>query len=201
MNEQPYPTTQGGQSPTYGFQSQPQPEYIGFLKQILASLMDPRTQALLAPGMALTRAPQAAWNATRIMPNIASERGNWNPFGWLARPNSMDPRPELNMSVPLSHMREQMPGVPSTREFVDHVGDVNRLGKILDYGDKAVRMTPESRAAYLKQIEGVNPQLGRDAENAAQGMRRLQAEDVRMYGQSGQEGAVPPEMMRRIFGY
>lgn len=189
------------QSPQYGFTPQPEPEYIRLIKQIIAGLNDPRTQAMFAPGMGLAKAPQAAWNATRIAPNLTSERGNWNPFGWLARPNSMDPRPELNMNVPLSHMREQMPGVPSTKEFVEHVGDVNRLGRILDYGDDAVRMTPESRAAYLEKINQVNPRLGQDAEAAALGMRRLQAEDVRGYGQAGQEGAPPPEMVKRLFGY
>lgn len=33
-----------GQSPAYGFQPQAQPEYIGYLKQVLNALSDPRNQ-------------------------------------------------------------------------------------------------------------------------------------------------------------
>lgn len=44
---------EGGQSPAYGFQPQAQPEYIGYLKQVLAALNDERLGALFAPGMGL----------------------------------------------------------------------------------------------------------------------------------------------------
>ncbi len=111
MSQQPYPITQGGQSPTYGFQPQPQPEYIGFLKQILAGLMDPRTQALLAPGMGLMKAPQAAWNATRMVPNLMSERGS---IGGFSRPNIPGPRSATDpggFSVPVSRLEQQISSI------------------------------------------------------------------------------------------
>lgn len=40
----PMPQSNNQQSPTYGFQPQAQPEYIGYLKQVLDALADPRNQ-------------------------------------------------------------------------------------------------------------------------------------------------------------
>lgn len=188
-----------GQSPQYGFKPQPEPEYIGFIKQLIAGLNDPRTQAMLAPGMGLAKAPQAAWNATRIAPNMASERGNWNPFGWIFRPNSMDPRPELNMNVPLSHMREQISGVPNAKEFVGHVEDVNKLADIMRNGNETIRsMDAATQTAYLSKMREVNPQLSRSVEDAILGQRKLQMENNRAFSV---EDKVPPEILRRMFGY
>lgn len=190
---------EGGQSPVYGFQSQPQPEYIGFLKQVVAGLMDPRTQALLAPGMALTKAPQAAWNATRVLPNVVSERGNWNPFGWLARPNSMDPRPELNMNVPLSHMREQISNTPNARGFVEHIEDINKISRVMREGNETIKpMSAQEQMGYLAHIRETNPHLARQVEDTILGQRKLQVADN---GAWASEGPPPPEMVKRLFGY
>ena len=161
--------------------------------------MDPRTQAMLAPGMGLAKAPQAAWNATRIAPNMASERGNWNPFGWIFRPNSMDPRPELNMNVPLSHMQEQLKGAPSAKDFVGHVEDVNKVANIMREGDATIRpMDSATQTAYLAKMREVNPQLSRSVEDTILGQRELQIENNKAFSVENQ---VPPEMLRRLFGY
>lgn len=190
---------QGGQSPSYGFQPQSQPEYIGFIKQLIAGLNDPRTQALLAPGMALTKAPQAAWNVTRVVPNMASERGNFNPFGWLARPNSMDPRPELNMNVPLSHMNEQIKGIESPKNFVGHIEDINKISRIMREGSEATKpMSAEEQIAYLAQIRATNKHLADRVEDTTLGQRSLQMQDNAAWSE---EGPPPPEMIRRLFGF
>jgi hypothetical protein len=189
---------EGGQSPSYGFQSKPEPEYTGFIKQLIAGLSDDRTQKMLTPGLSLMRAPQAVRNATRVMPNMASERGNWNPFGWVARPNSMDPRPEFNMNVPLSHMNEQIKDVGSSKNFVGHIEDINKISKIMREGSEATKpMSAEEQVAFLARIRGVNPHLADKVEDAALGQRRLQMQNNAAWAEEGP----PPEMIRRLFGF
>jgi len=118
---------QPGQSPVYGFEQNPQRHPMAqFIDTVAAALNDPRTAALLAPGMGLLRAPGLVAQAGRAIPNMWSERGSV-PFGWLRRERSMDPRPEFNMNVPLSHVQEQLPGTPNYKSYVEGIQDLNAL--------------------------------------------------------------------------
>lgn len=114
---------EGGQSPTYGFQPQPQPEYIGYLKQVIQALSDERLGALFAPGMGLMKAPQVAWNATRMAPNLMSERGS---IGGFSRPNIQGPRSTTDpggFNVPVSKLEQQISSIgdetmPGTEDLI-----------------------------------------------------------------------------------
>lgn len=106
MNQMPQSVNQ--QSPAYGFQPQAQPEYIGYLKQVLAALGDERLGALFAPGMGLMRAPQAIRNAVSIRPNMSNERGSIPGFH---NPNVHNPTPQDpgGFNVPTRIMEQQAP--------------------------------------------------------------------------------------------
>lgn len=169
---------EGGQSPAYGFQPQPQPEYIGLIHKLVQALGDERLGALFAPGMGLLKAPQAIGNALRMRPNMSSERGSIPAFH---NPNVRDPTPQDpgGFNVPTRIMEQQAPirstaesqSVPDMRQ--NYLSGIEGMQEI----DKARRgvMGPVKQMeanTFLKQV----PQMQAVVDEAAKQMHGMRSD-------------------------
>lgn len=177
---------EGGQSPAYGFQPQPQPEYIGYLNKVLEVLSDPRNQ----------------WMGTGLMGGTIKGVGGLRSFFEYRQP-FRDPG---GFHVPASDLIKKNPSLDSYRELakdglgaVDqgmantrHITDVREMNRdVKNWGDP----NPLRRQlAQDKYLEGTtHDQLMRD--KVFQGLEAL-----KQAGRPPDEGP-PPEMVKRLFGY
>lgn len=169
---------EGGQSPAYGFQSKPEPEYIGFINRLLDVLSDPRNQ----------------WMGTGLMGGTIKGVGGLRNFLADKEAARMG-----GFSVPTAIMRRQDPYLPKG------AGEIDTRGAYIAGMDENNRIASRMRSTNpLENVVGNDSY--REALTAQQvavdktiaGQSALEAANRRAMTQT--EGP-PPEMIKRLFGY
>lgn len=190
MSQQPYPVTQGGQSPVYGFQPQPQPEYIGYLNKILEVLSDPRNQ----------------WMGTGLMGGTIKGVGGLRNFfadKEAARMGGFRPS--------LQHMKTSSPDIEPTgpnqwkgsigneKAWNDaYIGNVKMGNDAVDALRASDPLTRTVANEMYRVMEHFNPGYAEQINQTMVG--RQQLEDMNKRAMTQTEGP-PPEMIRRLFGF
>ena len=189
MNQMPQSVN--GQSPSYGFQPQPQPEYIGYLKQVLNALADPRNQ----------------WMGTGLMGGTVKGVGGLRNFFEHRQP-FQDPG---GFAVPLKKMTNDVPLLKSEpmrgseglegatmpgpyRSYLDRMADANSMAKTLSGRQGNLLEQLQMRDA----VNEMHPSIQGEIEGADKGQRAL--DWLNRQARTHEEGP-PPEMIKRLFGY
>lgn len=181
---------EGGQSPAYGFQPQPQPEYIGFINKLLDVLSDPRNQ----------------WMGTGMMGGTIKGVGKLRNFfadKEAARMGGF--RPSLH------DMKTASPDIVPTgpNQFKGSIGNEKAwndayIGNV-KMGNDAVEALQSSDPLLrtvanemYRVIEHSKPEYAEQINQTMVG--RQQLADLNNRAMTQTEGP-PPEMIRRLFGF
>lgn len=196
---------EGGQSPAYGFQPQPQPEYIGFINKLLDVLADPRNQWMGTGMMGGTikgvgklrnlfadkeAARMGGFNVpiqkmTKDMKGVSAYgESNWKP----------DPKPFEHLGFDPETAQEiaNTPAPGIRRGYLDQLQDSNEMSRQMRLG------TPLEKLQMGEAYGLFDTRLQKEISDIMGGQAALADMNKRAMTQT--EGP-PPEMVKRLFGY
>lgn len=184
------PQSVNGQSPAYGFQPQPEPEYIGFLKTVLQALGDERNSWIGLGPMAGTI------KGVGKLRNYFADKEAARMGGFTV------PLQKMTHDIPLlkSEGAKGSEGLMGTtlpgphQAYVDRLADANSMAKTLSGRQGTLLEQLQTRDA----VKEMHPAIQAEIEGADKGQRAL--DQLNRQARTHEEGP-PPEMIRRLFGF